>query len=228
MSEMPDIIAIINGYALLEKHGNVYTGFCPFCNSVEEKLVVRPNLNEWHCFQCGAGGNADDFVTLYEGTIRSRTATAAAALQASVESRPSAGKKRVAVAADTVEDDLPLADSAAAIAAYFLRLREVSGYQAAAIVGGNMQVIATDSVDAVQLDFSRLNELFIHIIDEAHTVLGENLFAMESRVSLSAEGGVVLYSPMYFREEPVHVMVLCREKREQYLMAMQVGLLKKM
>lgn len=66
-AQYPGIVAIIGCYGPLEPHGKRgYQGYCPFCSTIDATLYVRPDLDEWHCFECGAGGDAYDFVSRME------------------------------------------------------------------------------------------------------------------------------------------------------------------
>jgi len=222
MSETPDIISIINSYTSLEKRGNIYTGFCPFCGSADEKMVVRPELNEWHCFQCGIGGNAEDFVTLYEAMILHHPQVD----ERRGEVQQSAAPDTATPAAENT-DLAPEDHSNQVLDAYFSRLRQVSGYIAAAVIDGNMQIISTDGTPDSGTDINKLNELFISIIDDTHTILAEDHTAMESEVVLSSDSGMVIFSSLFFREEPVHVIVLAKENKQQYLLRMHINQLRK-
>lgn len=220
MSDDSDIVSIINTYTFLEKQGNVYKGFCPFCNSQEERFIVRPDLNEWHCFECGAGGDADDFVALYEGTILHRTPGQGNAETPTAQTESPVSEEEQEIAA--------LSDSEEVFKRYFDTLRKISGYTAAAIIDGNLQLLAadtTDGTDAVQL--TQLNQVFMDIIDEAHKVFGEDLTAMESEITIGSDEGILLYSALQFRDEPVRVIVLGKEKPQQPLLRMRINQLKK-
>lgn len=50
----------------LYKQGGNYVGICPFHNESNKSLTVNPTKNFWHCFGCGAGGDAVKFVSLKE------------------------------------------------------------------------------------------------------------------------------------------------------------------
>ena len=230
-SDSSEITEIIGSYTFLEKRGNIYKGYCPFCNDIiglfcdssEERLIVRPELNEWHCFRCGAGGTAEDFVALYNTEVlhHSNDQTGAPATD-TVE--PAASKPPVA---EEPEELPPLADQAFVFRHYFSRLREVKGYQAAAIFDGGMNILSHDSTVESEIDFRKLDELFMNIIDSARSLYRDDMTTIDSGLMMDSEAGMVIYSTMQFKEEPVHVIVLGSERRQLHLMKLQVEQLKK-
>jgi len=231
-SDPSDIAEIIGNYTFLEKHGKIYKGYCPFCdsllgpffNSSDERLVVRPELNEWHCFKCGAGGSAEDFVALYNTNVLHRSSddqsvTPATGTVGSAASELPATKER---------EELPLlADDASVFHHYFSRLRDVKGYQAAAIFDGTMDILSLDSTVESEIDFRGLNELFMNIIDSARSLYRYDMTAIDSGVTMDSETGFVIYSAMQFKEEPVHVIVLGSERHQLHLMKLRVEQFKK-
>ncbi|HRE54651.1 MAG TPA: CHC2 zinc finger domain-containing protein, partial [Candidatus Competibacter sp.] len=52
---------------VLKKRGADLVGLCPFHEDREPSLVVTPSKNLWHCFGCGLGGGAIDWVMKSEG-----------------------------------------------------------------------------------------------------------------------------------------------------------------
>ena len=52
-------------YGVETRHGN--KALCPFHNEKTPSFTVYPNNNSWHCFGCGVGGSAIDFVMNYCG-----------------------------------------------------------------------------------------------------------------------------------------------------------------
>jgi hypothetical protein len=227
-----EIAEIIGNYTFLEKHGNIYKGFCPFCNSIngpfynssDEKLVIRPELNEWHCFHCGAGGSAEDFVALYNTKVLKRSTDDQSKAPATGTVGPAKSKHP---ATKEPEEPPPLADDASALHHYFSRLREVKGYQAAAIFDGSMDILSLDSTVESEFDFRRLNELFMNIIDSARSLYRDDMTTIESGVTMDSEKGIVIYCTMQFKEEPVHVIVLGSERRQIHLMKLLVDQLRK-
>ena len=60
--EKANIADIIGGYIKLEKKGNDYWARCPFHNEKTSSFSVSENKQFFHCFGCGAHGNAIGFV----------------------------------------------------------------------------------------------------------------------------------------------------------------------
>ncbi|MFH1394832.1 MAG: DNA primase [Candidatus Omnitrophota bacterium] len=61
-----DIVEIIAGYIGLKRAGRNFKSNCPFHNEKTPSFVVSPEKQIYHCFGCGAGGNAIGFVMKYE------------------------------------------------------------------------------------------------------------------------------------------------------------------
>jgi len=223
-SDSSEIAKIIGNYTFLEKRGSIYRGYCPFCNSSEEKLAVRPELNEWHCFECGAGGSAEDFIALYNAKVLQRSSDD----QSAATTTGTVGPAASALPAAEELGELPtLADDTSVFDHYFSRLREVKGYQAAAVFDGSLDILSLDSTVASEIDFRSLNELFMGIIDSARSFYREDMTAIDSWVTMDSEAGMVIYRSMQFKEEPVHVIVLGSDRRQLHLMKLKVEHLKK-
>jgi len=62
-----DIVAIVEARTRLRKVGGRYTGLCPFHQEKTPSLSVTPARGTYHCFGCGAGGDAISFVQETEG-----------------------------------------------------------------------------------------------------------------------------------------------------------------
>jgi DNA primase len=60
--EANDIVDIISGYLTLKRTGNSYKGKCPFHNEKTPSFSVSQEKQLYHCFGCGAGGNAVTFI----------------------------------------------------------------------------------------------------------------------------------------------------------------------
>ena len=61
-----DIVEVIGGYVRLQKKGSRYWGLCPFHNEKSASFSVNGDIQVFHCFGCGAGGNVYTFVMNYE------------------------------------------------------------------------------------------------------------------------------------------------------------------
>jgi len=65
--ERAPILQVISDYMSLRKSGANYQGICPFHGEKTPSFNVNPARGIFHCFGCGAGGNAVDFVMRMEG-----------------------------------------------------------------------------------------------------------------------------------------------------------------
>lgn len=82
-----DIVETISEYIQLKKNGRNFKACCPFHNEKTPSFVVSPDKQIYHCFGCGAGGNAINFVMKYESmefpeTVRKMAAKAGVELPA--------------------------------------------------------------------------------------------------------------------------------------------------
>jgi DNA primase len=62
-----DIVEVVSEYVQLKKQGRNYFGLCPFHGESTPSFSVSPDKQIYHCFGCGAGGNAITFLTNLEG-----------------------------------------------------------------------------------------------------------------------------------------------------------------
>ena len=53
-----DLIALVGEYLKLERRGKNMVGLCPFHNEKTPSFTVSPDKQLYHCFGCGASGNA--------------------------------------------------------------------------------------------------------------------------------------------------------------------------
>ena len=60
-----DLIHLIDGYVPLKKQGTSYSACCPFHEEKTPSFNVIPKKQFYHCFGCGASGNAISFVMDY-------------------------------------------------------------------------------------------------------------------------------------------------------------------
>lgn len=60
-----DIVELIDGYVPLKKRGNSHTACCPFHTEKNPSFNVVAKKQFYHCFGCGASGNAISFAMNY-------------------------------------------------------------------------------------------------------------------------------------------------------------------
>ena len=61
-----DIVELISGYIPLKRAGRNFKTTCPFHHEKTPSFMVSPDRQIYHCFGCGAGGNAFSFLMQYE------------------------------------------------------------------------------------------------------------------------------------------------------------------
>ena len=62
-----DIVEVVSRYVQLKKGGANYLGLCPFHGEKTPSFTVSPAKQFYHCFGCGAHGNAIGFLMAYAG-----------------------------------------------------------------------------------------------------------------------------------------------------------------
>jgi DNA primase len=62
-----DIVDVIERYVPLKKGGANYSACCPFHTEKTPSFTVSPTKQFYHCFGCGAHGNAISFLMEYQG-----------------------------------------------------------------------------------------------------------------------------------------------------------------
>ncbi|MEM8835276.1 MAG: DNA primase, partial [Planctomycetota bacterium] len=82
--EAVDIVDVVGDSVSLKRKGSEYVGLCPFHDDHKPSMYVVPGKQIFHCFSCGAGGNAIDFVMRHHG-LDFREALRALADKAGIE-----------------------------------------------------------------------------------------------------------------------------------------------
>jgi DNA primase len=62
-----DVVEVVSRYVRLKKGGANFQGLCPFHNEKSPSFTVSPAKQFYHCFGCGAHGNAIGFLMSYGG-----------------------------------------------------------------------------------------------------------------------------------------------------------------
>lgn len=62
-----DIVDVVERYVTLRKAGINYSACCPFHSEKTPSFTVSQSKQFYHCFGCGAHGNAIDFIMQYSG-----------------------------------------------------------------------------------------------------------------------------------------------------------------
>jgi len=62
-----DVVEVVSRYVRLKKAGANFQGLCPFHNEKTPSFSVSPAKQFYHCFGCGAHGNAIGFLMAYGG-----------------------------------------------------------------------------------------------------------------------------------------------------------------
>jgi len=63
-----DLVVLAGEYVPLRKRGQNLLGLCPFHSEKTPSFAVHPTRQIYHCFGCGIGGDAFDFIARIERT----------------------------------------------------------------------------------------------------------------------------------------------------------------
>ncbi len=92
-----DLVGIIDKQVALKKVGSNYKGLCPFHNEKTPSFTVYPQQQTYHCYGCGAHGNAITFLREYnrlsfEETIEELAGIYGLEIEYETETQPSKPK----------------------------------------------------------------------------------------------------------------------------------------
>jgi len=102
-----DIIEIIGAHVRLRRAGRNFVGLCPFHNEKTPSFSVNAERGFFHCFGCGVGGSAFDFIMRVEGltfgeALRSLAKKYGVTLPEHDVSGPAAGEREAMLKASEV------------------------------------------------------------------------------------------------------------------------------
>lgn len=61
-----DLVEVISGYVELKRSGSSYKGLCPFHDEKTPSFIIQKGDNCYHCFGCGAHGDAIQFLMSHQ------------------------------------------------------------------------------------------------------------------------------------------------------------------
>lgn len=93
-----DVVALISDSVLLKQKGRLFWGCCPFHGEKTPSFKIDPGTGLWHCFGCGAGGDAFGYLMKRENlefpdAVRLLAERARIEIVESGEAGPSRGHK---------------------------------------------------------------------------------------------------------------------------------------
>lgn len=66
IKDAANIVDVVSEFVTLKRAGANYKGLCPFHNEKTPSFIVSPARGTCHCFGCGKGGNAINFIMEHE------------------------------------------------------------------------------------------------------------------------------------------------------------------
>lgn len=60
--EATDLVALVSERVILNQKGRLFWGCCPFHDEKTPSFKIDPDLQNWHCFGCGKGGDVFGYV----------------------------------------------------------------------------------------------------------------------------------------------------------------------
>ena len=137
-----DIAELIGSYIPIKRAGSQFKALCPFHHEKTPSFTINPVRQNFHCFGCGKGGDAIDFVREYENMpftdAVQKLAQRAGVTIVSAESNPQEDRARRARGrlmdlhreATAFFHELLMKDPAAAHARAYMKSREFGGAMA--------------------------------------------------------------------------------------------------
>jgi DNA primase len=106
--EASDLLAVIGTRVSLKKAGTQFVGLCPFHTEKSPSFSVSPSRGYYHCFGCGAGGDALSFLMAYDGlpfrdAVESLASAAGIAMPRADDAPPSVTRHELTAAFDALE-----------------------------------------------------------------------------------------------------------------------------
>jgi DNA primase len=91
-----EITDVVGARVQLKKAGSIYKGLCPFHTEKTPSFIVTPSRQTYHCFGCGAHGNAIDFLIEHDRlefreAVEELAQRAGLELPAEIHTTPSSG-----------------------------------------------------------------------------------------------------------------------------------------
>ena len=65
LREKIDLVEVVSSYVQMKSAGSSYKGLCPFHDEKTPSFVIQKGESHYHCFGCGAHGDAIAFLMSY-------------------------------------------------------------------------------------------------------------------------------------------------------------------